>query len=313
MLISENMLNFGEKMNKGNKDRSNFTILGLEFNTKQTLITIAIAAAVLILLIGLDLVGVEVSWYGVLIGCAFLVALAIAIRLCKFRDLDREYPYDLIWWIFPFSIVGARLYYVIFEKVPFFWDAFRVWDGGMAIYGGIIGGAIGLIICCLIKKVNILKTMDIAAPVLILGQGIGRIGCYMAGCCVGNEVTNEALQFFPVSYFVDGGWHLATFFYECVLDIAGFFILLYMIRKIKDAGVVTFSYLLYYGIIRAVLETFREVSADNALMIPGTDIKVSQLLSIICVVIGTIGLCYILIKKARSKADSNENKVEDSK
>jgi len=300
-------------MDNSKKDRSNFTILGLEFNTKQTLITLAIAAAFFVLMIGLNLTGVNVSWYGVLIGCAFLVALAIAIRLCKFRGLDRELPYDLIWWIFPFSIVGARLYYVIFERISFFWDAFKVWDGGMAIYGGIIGGAIGLIICCLIKKVNILKAMDIAAPVLILGQGIGRIGCYMAGCCVGIEVTNEALQFFPISYFIHGEWHLATFFYECILDIAGFFLLLFLIRKIKETGFITFTYLLYYGIVRSILETFREVSADNALIIPGTNIKVSQLVSIICVVVGTIGLCYILIKKIRSKADSNENKVEDTK
>ena len=299
-------------MDKSNKDRSNFTVLGLEFNTRQTLIAIAVAIGFLIFMLGLDLVGVDVSWYGVLIGLAFLVALALAIKLCKFRDLDKEFPYDLIWWIFPFSIIGARAYYVIFEKIPFFWEAFKVWDGGMAIYGGIIGGAIGLIICCLIKKVNILKAMDISAPVLILGQGIGRIGCYMAGCCVGNEIQNEALQFFPVSYFVHGGWHLATFFYECVLDIAGFFLLLYLIRKVKETGVVTFAYILYYGIIRAVLETFREVSADNALIIPGTDIKVSQLVSVICVVIGVVGLCYILIKKSRSKAQ-NENKVEDSK
>lgn len=300
-------------MKKFENEGSNITILGLEFNKKQTLITLAIAVAFFIFMMGLDLLGVSVSWYGVLIGCAFLVALALAIRLCKFRDLDRELPYDLIWWIFPFSIVGARLYYVIFEGVPFFWDAFRVWDGGMAIYGGIIGGAIGLIICCLIKKVNILKAMDIAAPVLILGQGIGRIGCYMAGCCVGNAIENEALHFFPISYFVNGGWHLATFFYECVLDVIGFFILLYLIKKIKETGFITFAYLLYYGIVRAILETFREVSADNALLIAGTDIKVSQLVSILCIVVGTIGLCYILIKRVRGKVGNNENEIKDSK
>ena len=313
MLMVKICLKIGDKMKKSEVNVSNFTFLGLEFNKKQTLIVLIIAAAFFGIMIGLDALGVNISWYGVLIGCAFLIALVFAIKLCKFRDLDKELPYDLIWWIFPFSIVGARLYYVIFERVPFFWDAFRVWDGGLAIYGGIIGGAIGLIICCLIKKVNILKAMDIAAPVLILGQGIGRIGCYTAGCCVGNAVENEALHFFPISYFIDGGWHLATFFYECVLDIAGFFILISLIKRFKESGFVTSAYLLYYGIVRSVLETFREVSADNALLIPGTSIKISQLVSIVCVLIGTIGLCYILIKKARSKVDSNENKVENSK
>ena len=196
----------------------NFKILGLEFNKKQTLISLAVALGVFIVLLILNLCGVRISWYGVLIALGFMLALVFACKFARFRDLDSELPYDLIWWVFPFSIVGARLYYVIFEQIPFFWDAFRVWDGGLAIYGGIIGGAIGLIICCLIKKVSIIKTMDIVAPVLLLGQGIGRIGCYMAGCCVGNEVTNPSFQWFPISYYVHGGWHLATFFYECVLS-----------------------------------------------------------------------------------------------
>ena len=287
----------------------NFKILGLEFNKKQTLISLAVALGVFIVLLILNLCGVSISWYGVLIALGFMLALVFACKFARFRDLDSELPYDLIWWVFPFSIVGARLYYVIFEQIPFFWDAFRVWDGGLAIYGGIIGGAIGLIICCLIKKVSIIKTMDIVAPVLLLGQGIGRIGCYMAGCCVGNEVTNPSLQWFPISYYVHGGWHLATFFYECVFDIIGFFILFKLLKTFKEKGLVTSSYLVYYGLLRFILEGFREVKNDNALLIAGTDIKVSRLLSLILVLIGTISLCYILIKKTRSnKADEGQTK-----
>lgn len=275
-------------MKKFNKET--FTIAGADFNTRKGLITLAISAGVLAVLIILKLCGVDFSWYGLLIGIAFLLALAFAVKYCKYRDLDSELPYDLIWWVFPLSLIGARMYYCAFEGTfDMFFDFTK---GGLGVYGGIIGGALGLIICCIIKKVNILKTMDVVAPVLILGQAIGRIGCYTAGCCYGVEVTNKALQWFPIAYYVHGGWHLATFFYESVLCIVGFFVIALILRKFKLTGLSACSYLFYYGLVRYFTESFRDPNAQ--LFIGGFPVSIA--VSLILIVLGTIGLTIILVK-----------------
>lgn len=273
-----------------------FSFYGFKFDKKSTWITLGVSAGVLLVLVGLYFIGVDVSWYGVMVGLGFLMALVFAIKLCEEFGLDNELPYTLIWWIFPFSILGARAYYCIFSGVSSFIGFFKVWDGGLAIYGGVIGGAIGLIFCCLIKKLNILKVMDIAAPCLILGQAIGRWGCLFAGCCAGLEVTDKNLQWFPISYVVDGGWHLATFFYESVLCLIGFFVLILIARKVKSIGIATFSYLTYYGIVRYILESLR---GDHYQLQLSSGTPISKIVSIICVVIGVAGICFILIRKIR--------------
>lgn len=276
-------------MRKFNKD--SFTIAGAEFNTRMGLITLAVSCGVLAILVVLRMVGVEYSWYGVLMGVAFLLALAFSIKYCKYRDLDRDLPYDLIWWIFPLSLLGARLYFCIFEgSFDIFFDFSK---GGLAVYGGIIGGAIGLILCCIIKKVNILKAMDVVAPVLIMGQAIGRIGCYTAGCCYGMEITDKAMQWFPIGYFVHGEWHLATFFWECVLCIIGFFVLAKLLQRFQSTGLIASSYLFYYGIVRYFTESFRD---PNAQLVAG-GVPVSQIVSLILCIVGTIGIVVIVLKE----------------
>ncbi len=279
-------------MRKYSKDT--FCIAGAEFNIRKSLIALAIACGCLAVFLILKFAGVGVSWYGALIGLAFLIALAFAIKYTKYRDLNEDLPYDLIWWVFPSSLIGARLYYCIFDNA---WNIFfDITKGGLAVYGGIIGGALGLIACCLIKKVNILKTMDIVAPVLLLGQAIGRIGCFTAGCCYGLEVTNKAVQWFPIAYYVHGGWHLATFFWESVLCVGGFFLLAYILRKFKSTGLVTSGYLFYYGIVRYFTESFRDPSAQLATT---GGAAVSKWLSLILVILGTIGICIIAIRGSK--------------
>ncbi len=271
--------------------KESFTIAGAEFNTRKFLIWLAVAFGCMAIIIVLMLTGVLENLYGVLIGFAFLLALAFAIKYCQYRGLQDDLPYDLILWIFPFSLVGARMYYCIFEdSFSMFFDFSK---GGLAVYGGIIGGIIGLIICCVIKKVNPIKAMDVVAPVLILGQAIGRIGCYSAGCCYGSEVTSKAMQWFPIAYFVHGDWHYATFFWECVLCLVGFFLLAWILRKYKSTGLVACSYLFYYGLVRYFTESYRDQNAQ--LFIGGQ--PVSLWLSLILVVLGTIGIVTIVIRE----------------
>ena len=283
------------------KDYKKTTVkfFGFEFETKTFWTTMAITVGTLVLLLALTLFGLNISWYGIMVGLGFLAALALCGQLCRERDLDYEYPYKLIWWIFPFSLIGARIYFLIFNGMDSFWDIIRIWDGGLAIYGGVIGGFIGLIICSIINKKSIIKTTDVVVPVLALGQAFGRIGCIFGKCCYGVEVTNKALQWFPISIFVHGEYHYATNFYESLLDLGIFFGLTYLLRKTKIKGLTTFAYLFGYGIVRFVLEFFR----DEVQTLFIGSFPVSQLVSIGCVIIGVVGITTLLL--VNNKKQSN--------
>ena len=239
-----------------------------------------------------------------MVGLGFLSALALCGQLCKERGVDVNYPYTLIWWIFPLAIIGARLYFLIFDGMSSFWDIIRIWEGGLAIYGGVIGGFLGLIICCITNKVDIIKTTDVVVPVLALGQAFGRIGCIFGKCCYGVEVTNKALQWFPIAIHVHGEYHFATNFYESLLDLALFFGLTILLRRVKIKGIPTFAYLFGYGIVRFILEFFRD---EAQTLFIGT-MPISQLVSILCVLIGAVGISVLLLvnnKKQSKKESSN--------
>lgn len=275
--------------------REDFNFLGFKINTRKFLMTVAVYAAIIIVLMILDMFVLDISWYGFLMGSAFLLAVVMATDLMKERDIDSEFPYDLIWWVFPLSIVGARIAFVVnnLDLYSNFWEMCQVWNGGLSIYGGVMGGAVGLVICCLLKHKNILSAMDCVAPVLILGQAIGRWGNFINKEVYGWEITNEALQWFPFGVKIGSRWHLANFFYESVLDLLGFFILLLVLRKSKQKGIVACTYLAYYGFIRYFLEQLRD--PKFIMVVPGTSIEWSALTSIIMFSIGAIGLITIFI------------------
>ena len=179
----------------------------------------------------------------------------------------------------------------------------EIWNGGMAIYGGVIGGAIGVVLCCAIHKINFLNIADIAVVGLILGQAIGRIGCYTAGCCYGIEVTNPSLMWFPLSVQIDGVWHLSTFFYESFCDFVIFIALLLLIcKKIKTNGIIMSLYFVLYGFVRCIIETFR----GDSLYLFG--LKVSQMLSLLLMIAGIILLIIIYTKKGVNNENKYTNK-----
>ena len=166
--------------------------------------------------------------YGLLIACAIGMAVALCEKECRRRGMKQDTGIDMALFAVPAAIVGARLYYVIFQWSYFKHDllsVFRLWEGGLAIYGAVIGGAAGLFILSRVRKIKYPVLLDIVAPVVILGQAIGRWGNFFNGEAYGYAVTNAALQFFPLSVQVDGNWHLATFFYESVWNALGFVML----------------------------------------------------------------------------------------
>ena len=242
--------------------------------------------------------GLEVTYYGFLIAVGMALGVFVACKNAKFRGFKSDDIIILACYVLPLAVIGAKLYYLTFSGQPFsFWDIFKIWEAGLAIYGGVIGGVLGLVIYCLIHKKNILDMCDIAAPSLILGQAIGRIGCYFAGCCYGIEVTDPSLTWFPLSTFVHGGWHLSTFFYESIWDFATFLLLILLLRKnkVRQRGTIVALYFIVYGTGRAWIEALR----GDSLYLGA--IKVSQLLSILLIVLGIaiILTTYLLGRKGK--------------
>ena len=241
--------------------------------------------------------GLKISYYGFLIALGMLLGIIVACKTAKKRGLKSDDILLLACYVIPLSILGARSYYCIFfGGVSSFWQFFKIWEGGMAIYGGIIGGAIAVTLFCLIHKKNFFDVADVAVPSLALGQCIGRIGCIFAGCCYGEQVTNPSLQFFPISMKIDGVWHYATQFYESISCLIIFIVFIILInKKVTTRGIMLSLYLICYGVTRFWIEALR---GDSLYL---GSVKVSQLLSGLIVVGGIVMLIIILVNKNKNK------------
>ncbi len=241
----------------------------------------------------------SLPWYGVLIVCGVLAAIGLCIHEEKRLNLKEDTVIDLAFWVIPPALVGARLYYAAFNWQLFAGDplsVLRVWEGGIAIYGAIIGGLIGVLLFTRRRKLNPFLLTDLIAPGLSLAQGIGRWGNYFNMEAYGREITNPAWQFFPVGVQIPAAgsytWHMATFFYESCWDLLVFALLWFLIRnRSKKPGDITLWYLLLYGLGRAVIEGLR----TDSLMLGS--FRVSQLLSLMLVVVS--GTLLLLNHKKR--------------
>ena len=168
---------------------------------------------------GFSLFGLQIRYYGALIALGIALAIALAARREGRLGLPKDTALDLALIGVPAAIVGARLYYVIFS-----WDSYAsnpisalyLWEGGLAIYGGLLGGLLAGFIYARAKHLPFMALADLAAPSFALGQAIGRWGNFFNQEAYGIAVTNPALQRFPIAVFIqaDGQWHCATFFYE---------------------------------------------------------------------------------------------------
>ena len=247
--------------------------------------------------IAFEIFGLSVHWYGLIIGAGLVLAMVLAVFIMHYRGFKRDLPLELILWLFIPAVIGARLYFLIFNGGP--WDvrALYIWEGGMAIYGGVIGGAIGLAIWCLVKKINFLTIADVIVPCLALGQCIGRWGNYVNQEAFGAEVTNPAWQSFPWAVFIErtGSWHMATFFYESVANLIIVAVLLILLKKVRVKGIVLSAYLILYGIVRFILECVR----IESLMVG--EVPISQIVSGLIIVGGLVLLIVQLVRYKKGK------------
>jgi phosphatidylglycerol:prolipoprotein diacylglycerol transferase len=246
-----------------------------------------------------DLFGIEgfsIAWYGVIIGFGVLLGVLLASYRAKKNGYESDLIFDFILIALPAAIVCARLYYVFFEWQDYVKNPLKIFatrEGGLAIYGGVIGGFLSAVVFCKINKFPLLKLIDLAIPSLILGQAIGRWGNFMNQEAYGEIIRDPKFQFFPYGVYIDAvsEWHQATFFYESMWTLLLFIIVLFIAGKTKKDGILLSVYLIGYGSARFFIEGLR---TDSLYLFAG--IRVSQMLSLLLVVGGVFLL--VLIKKS---------------
>lgn len=270
----------------------------------------------------LDLGFTQVRWYGAIIAFGFLLAVLFGGRIAYVWEINLDKMIDILLFGTVGAVVGARAYYVAFK-----WDYYsvhlseipKIWEGGLAIYGGIIGGLLMAFIVCKIEKINIPNLLDLVGMSLLIGQGIGRWGNYanqeaFGGFTNGNfgMMSDKVVSYIerhPESFGLEGvsdiAGHIAendlyvhpTFFYESVWCLLGFLVLYVILKKFrKFSGQLFLTYGVWYGFERMIVEGMR----TDSLFIGNTGIRVSQALSFAIVLVCGVLLVIKLIKYTKN-------------
>lgn len=256
--------------------------------------------------VAFTLFGLDIYYYGVMICLAIIACVVVAMVLCRAKKIDTSMPLEIFLAIIPIGILSARLFSVIFEDGLTIKDYFNFRTGGMSIIGAIIGGAIGVLVYKFIKRKSFLYIADIITSVLMLGQSIGRWGNYFNDEIYGAVITNPSHMWFPLGVNIAGTWYQALFFYESVLTLIGFILLVVVYLKTKQTGFCTGLYFIYYGIIRLILESMRQPQY----VLKWGSVPVSSLISSFFVFIGAsilLGLIIINIIKGRKQKWQKRN------
>ena len=260
-------------------NKISFPGLGLDFNIDPVAVRLPVFGGV--------------YWYGIIIGIGIVLAVLYCSHVAKRENEKPDTIVELLLWALPISIICARTYYVAFE-----WESYRnnpidvfiIWEGGIAIYGAIIGAVITAFIYFRAKKLNVLKLFDICCMGLMIGQIVGRWG---------NFVNAEAY-----GGFCDYIWGMSidgkapvhpTFLYESLWNLLGFIIISRLHKNRPFYGYTFFTYLSWYGVGRYFIEGLR----TDSLYIG--NFRISQLVAIFCVILGTAALCRLADKKQNIK------------
>lgn len=258
----------------------------------------------------LDLGFIKIYWYSFLICLGAVIGAVLAVKEAKKNNISKDIMLNYFFYLIIIGIIGARLYYVLFNISSYqnnLTDIFKVWEGGLAIHGGIIAGIIFTYFYSKKYNINFFKMTDIAVVSLILAQAIGRWGNFFNQEAYGPVTTYENLRnshipgFIIDNMFIGGEYHQPTFFYECVWCLAGFLFML-IIRSYRKLhiGNITAFYMIWYGMGRYYIESLR---ADSLML---GNIKVAQLVSIISIIVGiVIILVTSLVKKYKINYHTN--------
>ena len=280
-------------MNPANYSSISFPFLGLELNPGR----------------GFEIGPLNIHFYGVIIAVGLMLAILYASRRCKQFGIKEDDIMDGVLWIVPFAIVCARAYYCIFS-----WDEYRsdpisvfyIWKGGLAIYGGVIGAVIGVIIHCKVfKKISILALLDLVALGFLIGQSLGRWGNFFNREAFG-AATDNFFRMGLYNVWTDTWeYYHPTFLYESLWNAAGFVMLHFLSKKRKYDGQIALGYVAWYGLGRAMIEGLRVDSLYWG------NFRVSQLLAAASCCAAVIVLVIMYFKPHSSK-DLFVNRVAET-
>lgn len=233
-----------------------------------------------------ELFGLQIYWYAIIIVSGIAIALWLANREALRVGLKEDDMTNFILWALPIAIIGARLYYILFDLEPYLADPIQIFNtrsGGLAIYGGLIAAAIVLIVYTRHHFIDPWLFLDVVAPSVMLAQAMGRWGNFTNHEAYGGETTRQFLeglhlpQFIINNMYIDGAFRQPTFFYESMWSLLGFILILIVRKKLSvKRGELFLSYVIWYSFGRFFIEGMR---TDSLYAFGG--IRVSQVLSLI--------------------------------
>lgn len=260
--------------------------------------------------VAFSLFGKDIYWYGIIIAMGFLAAVIYGLKRAKQFGLSEDNILDMLFVAVPSAIICARAYYCIFN-----WELYRddplsalyIWEGGMAIYGGVIGAVVSVLIFSKIRSIPFGAYGDIGSLGLLIGQMVGRWGNFV------NREAHGAVYSGILKMGIDDGtgnvvFYHPTFLYESLWNLIGFIILHFYSKKRKFDGEIFILYVVWYGLGRAWIEGLR----TDSLYLFGTGIRVSQILAALSAVVAVSVLLYVrLVKKPKAAAlYVNKTKME---
>lgn len=255
--------------------------------------------------------GKDIYWYGIIIAFGFLMAYFYMNARCKSFGLSQDNLLDMLFWLcrWVLSVPGSITVFSIGISIgTILYPASTFGRGGLAIYGGVIGGALGLFLCHKIQKRPFFAMLDLASFGVLIGQIFGRWGNFMNREAHGGE-TDSLLRMGLVDPDGVTRYYHPTFLYESVWNLVGLVILHIVSKKRKFDGEVVLLYLFWYGLGRAWIEGLR----TDSLYLFGTGIRVSQLVALLCVLGAGAALIYILLVKKPDPSGMYVNKVRQEK
>lgn len=273
-----------------------FPHLGLEFNINPVAFSIG---------------SFHVYWYGIIIAAGFLLALIYASFSCKKMNIDINRLFDVVIVGLIAGVIFARLFYVVFYPGDKYWknplEIFQIHDGGLAIYGGIIGAVVFGSLMAKLRKLKVTAVLDIAALGFLIGQCVGRWGNFINQEAFGSATELPwGMHSENTAAVVDGNVH-PCFLYESLLCLLGFVLLHFFTRRFRRYDGQTFLlYIVWYGACRFFIEGLR----TDSLIIPGTGLRVSQVVAAACVVAGIILL--VLFRHRTSLTGCGDRRVMEA-
>ncbi len=234
---------------------------------------------------------ITIHFYSLCILLGVVLSYLVIMKEAKKKNINIDIMFNIIFYGLLVGIVGARLYYVIFNFSYYMYhldEIIKVWNGGLAIHGGIIAGSIFVYFYSKNKGIDFIKLTDIILPGVILAQAIGRWGNFFNQEAYGMLISKQLLEkllvpkFVINGMFIRGHYYLPTFYFESILCFIGFVIMLIIRNKSNKKGLVTGFYLIWYGIIRFIIEIFR---TDSLMLF---NFKVAMIISAISILFGFI-------------------------